>query len=154
MIRLKDIRYDLFVDLTYRVYPGRGHHPQAGAGSRTRPRRRVTLESAQSGVWYVPPGDGYRLSYLTGRWAGETQLTRAGDPSRQVKVLESRRGNTSHQLNPWFAIDARAVQADEDHGRVWFGALGWSGNWKLVVEDTPPRSRCASPAAITTFDFA
>ena len=51
------------------------------------------------------------------------------------KVLESRRGNTSHQLNPWFAIDYRG-EADETHGRVWFGALGWSGNWKFTVEQT------------------
>ena len=65
----------------------------------------MVVESAQSGVWYVPAGEGYRLSYLTGRWAGETQLHREPiQPGK--KVLESRRGNTSHQANPWFAIDA------------------------------------------------
>ena len=103
-IRLKDIQYDLFVKLIYKVFPGEdiickqavieNHTPQI-----------VTVESAQSGVWYVPEGEGYRLTYLTGRWANETQLIReAIHPGK--KVLESRRGNTSHNLNPWFAIDA------------------------------------------------
>ena len=54
--------------------------------------------------------------------------------------MESRRGTTSHEANPWFAIDEGGA-ADEEHGRVWFGALGWSGTWKLVVEQyaAPPR---------------
>ena len=74
----------------------------------------------------MPPGEGYRLSYLTGRWAGETQLIQE-DIHPGVKVLESRRGTTSHQTNPWFAIDAPeddGLRADQNHGRVWFGALG------------------------------
>ncbi len=137
-VRLKDIQYDLFVNLIYRVFPEqdiiRKH-----ASIENRTSQAVMLESAQSGVWYVPPGDGYRLSYLAGRWAGETQLIREEVHQGKV-VLESRRGNTSHQLNPWFALDSpagTAARADEQHGRVWFGALGWSGNWKLVVEETP-----------------
>jgi alpha-galactosidase len=132
-IRLKDIRYDLTVTLSYKLFPGydiiRKH-----ARIENRTTATITLESAQSGVWYVPAGDGYRLSYLTGRWAGETQLMREPiQPGK--KVIESRRGNTSHQANPWFAIDAQGA-AGEEHGRVWFGLLGWSGNWKFSVEQT------------------
>jgi alpha-galactosidase len=132
-LRLKDIRYDLFVTLSYRVF---SHNDILRKQVRVENRTSapVVVESAQSGVWYVPAGEGYRLSYLTGRWAGETQLNREPiQPGR--KVLDSRRGNTSHQANPWFAIDAGGA-ADEEHGRVWFGLLGWSGNWKLAVEQT------------------
>lgn len=133
-IRLKDIQYDLFVSLTYRVYP-RQDIIRKQAEIQNRTPQPILVESAQSGVWYVPSGDGYRLSYLAGRWGGETQLIREEiHPGK--KVLESRRGNTSHQLNPWFALDEPG-RADEEHGRVWFGALGWSGNWKLVIEQTP-----------------
>jgi len=150
-IRLKDIQYDLFVKLTYKVFPKEDIiRKQAEIENRT--AEAVTIESAQSGVWYVPPGDGYRLTYLTGRWAGETQLVR--EPiGPGMKVLESRRGNTSHQLNPWFAID-EGGKADEDHGRVWFGALGWSGNWKLVVEDTPPAHQVRVTGGYNSFDFS
>jgi len=133
-IRLKDIRYDLGVTLSYQVFPGYDIiRKQSRIENRT--SAPIVVESAQSGVWYVPAGGGYRLSYLTGRWAGETQLMREPiQPGK--KVLESRRGNTSHQANPWFAIDAQGA-ADEEHGRVWFGLLGWSGNWKFSVEQTP-----------------
>ena len=52
---------------------------------------------------------GYRLSYLSGRWAAETQLNR--EPIHEgIKVLESRTGHTGHNINPWFAID----QGDAD----------------------------------------
>jgi len=133
-IHTKDIRYALAVDVLYRVYPRSGIIEKRSI-IRNQTGQPVVVESAQSGVWYVPAGEGYRLSYLTGRWAGETQLHREPvEPGK--KVLESRRGNTSHQANPWFALDYQGA-ADEEHGRVWFGAIGWSGNWKLVVEETP-----------------
>ena len=151
LIRLKDIRYPLFVTLTYTVFPKEDIiRKQASIENRT--AQRMTIESAQSGVWYVPAGEGYRLTYLTGRWADETQLTR--QPINPGKfILESRRGNTSHQLNPWFAIDGGG-EADEEHGRVWFGALGWSGNWKLVVEDTPPAHQVRVTGGYNDFDFS
>jgi alpha-galactosidase len=149
-IRLKDIQYDLFVNLSYRVFP-REDIIRKQAVIENRTSLVITVESAQSGVWHVPQGDGYRLSYLAGRWAGETQLIR--EPVHQGKVvLESRRGNTSHQLNPWFALDYQG-EADEQHGQVWFGALGWSGNWKLAVEETPGQ-QVRVVGGYNDFDFA
>jgi len=150
-IRLKDIRYDLFLDLSFRVFPKENIiRKQSEIQNRT--EQLVTVESAQSGVWYVPRGEGYRLTYLTGRWADETQLVREPiNPGK--KVLESRRGNTSHQLNPWFAIDEKG-EANEEHGRVWFGALGWSGNWKLVVENTPAAHQVRVTGGYNDFDFS
>ncbi len=148
-IHTKDIRYALAVDLLYRVYPRSGIVEKRSV-IRNRTSQPVMVESAQSGVWYVPAGEGYRLSYLTGRWAGETQLHREPvEPGK--KVLESRRGNTSHQANPWFALDYLGA-ADEEHGRVWFGAIGWSGNWKLVVEETPAQ-QVRVTGGFNDFDF-
>lgn len=133
-IRAKDIQYELVVDLIYRVFP---HHDiiRKSAVIRNQTSQPLVVESAQSGVWCVPPGDSYRLSYLPGRRAGENQLTREFIHQGK-KVLDSRRLVTSHQMNPWFAVDYRG-ESNEEHGRVWFGALAWSGNWKLVVEQTP-----------------
>jgi len=156
-IHTKDIRYALTVDLLYRVYPRSGILEKRSV-IRNQTSQPVVVESAQSGVWYMPAGEGYRLSYLTGRWAGETQLHREPvEPGK--KVLESRRGNTSHFLNPWFALDGvpGAVgtspgAADEEHGRVWFGAIGWSGNWKLVVEETPAQ-QVRVTGGFNDFDF-
>ena len=48
-------------------------------------------------------------------------------------MIESRRGSTGHQANPWFAIEA-GDRPDENAGEVWFGALAWSGSWRITVE--------------------
>jgi alpha-galactosidase len=77
------------------------------------------------------PRGHYTLNYLTGRWAGEWNLTQETlHPG--ARVLESRRGSTSHQANPWFAI--QNGEPSEDNGEVWFGALAWSGSWRITVE--------------------
>ncbi|MFN7993692.1 MAG: alpha-galactosidase [Bryobacteraceae bacterium] len=149
VIHTKDIRYPFTADLIYTVYP-RSNIIEKHSVIRNQTGENAVVESAQSGVWYVPQGDGYRLSYLTGRWAGETQLHReAVQPGK--KVLDSRRGNTSHQANPWFALDYHGT-AGEEHGRVWFGAIGWSGNWKLVVEETPGQ-QVRVTGGLNEFDF-
>ncbi len=149
-IVLKDVRDDLFVTLSYLVYPREGViRKQAKLENRS--NQPLTVESFQSGVWYLPHGEGYRLSYLTGRWAGETQLTRE-DIHTGSKVIESRKGHTSHNANPWFAIDEGGV-ATEESGRVWFGALGWSGNWRFTIEQTP-YSQVRVTGGWNNFDFA
>ncbi len=148
-IELKDIRDDVRVTLHYRAYP-ENSILERSATIHNGTSQPVVVESAQSAAWYMPPGDGYRLSYLSGRWAAEMQLNR--EPIHQgMKVLESRKGHTSHNLNPWFAIDAG--EADEEHGRVWFGALAWSGNWRITVEQTPYR-QVRVTGGYNTFDFA
>jgi alpha-galactosidase len=98
----------------------------------------LTLERAWSAAWHLPqtgfPGfDAYRVTHLTGRWLDEDHLRR--EPLLEgTKVLESRRITSSHHHYPWFAVDRGA--AGEDQGEVWFGALAWSGNWKLAAEVT------------------
>ena len=147
-LRVKDINADLFVNLVYRVYP-KQDIIERHARIENRTPKTVTLESAQSAVWNMPAGTGYRLTHLAGKWAGETQVLQ--EPIEQgKKVLESRRGNTSHASNPWFAIDRDAT---EEHGRVWFAGLGWSGNWKFVVEQTPYK-QVRVTGGYNDFDFS
>lgn len=147
-VALKDIERPLFVHLHYTVYPLTGMlRREATIENRT--EQPVTLESAQSAVWYPPQGEGYRLRYLTGRWADEWQMNIEGvHPG--MKILESRRGNTSVQFNPWFALD-REDSKDEEHGPVWFGALGWSGSWRLTIEQTDRQVRVTG--GYNPFDF-
>jgi alpha-galactosidase len=149
-VRTKDINYDLFVTLTYRVFP-RYDIIRKSTLIENQTKQAVVVESAQSGVWYVPPGVGYRLTYLPGRWAAENQVTQEVIHQGK-KVLESRRMVTSHQTNPYFAIDYKG-EANEESGRVWFGALGWSGNWKIVVEQTP-NQQVRVVGGYNDFDFA
>src|SRR5579872_479472 len=148
-IILKDIRDDIEATLHYRVFPAYGIL-ERHTTIRNRTDKPLTVDSAQSAAWYMPPGAGYQLSYLTGRWAAETQLNR--EPVHEgMKVLESRKGHTSHNINPWFALDAG--DAAEENGRVWFGALAWSGNWRITVEQTPYR-QVRVTGGLNPFDFA
>src|SRR5580765_4881152 len=148
-VTLKDIERELFVRLRYSVYPKSGIiRREAVIENRT--GKAVLVEDARSGVFYLPRGDGYRLRYLSGRWAGEWQLNE--EPVHTgVKVLESRRGSTSHQTNPWFALD-RDGNSDPEHGSVWFGALGWSGSWRISVEETP-HQQVRVTGGFNPFDF-
>ncbi len=148
-IVLKDIRDPIEVTLHYRVYPEHGIIRRS-ATIRNATSTPLTVESAQSAAWHLPPGEGYQLTYLTGRWAAETQVNH--EPIHEgAKVIESRKGHTGHNFNPWFAIDAG--DAAEENGRVWFGALAWSGNWRISVEQTPYR-QVRVTGGFNTFDFA
>jgi alpha-galactosidase len=91
----------------------------------------ITLQRILSAQWHLPRDVEYRLSHLYGRWANEWNICR--EPiCPGIKVLDSRRITTSHQANPWFAVDNGT--ADEERGEVWFGVLAWSGNWKFIAE--------------------
>ncbi len=148
-ITMKDIHDDIEVVLHYAVYPDYGVLRRSSTIYNKTPHV-FTVESAQSAVWNLPPGDGYQLSYLSGRWASETQLTREPIHSGEI-VMESRKGHTSHYVNPWFAIDNG--NAGEENGPVWFGALGWSGNWRIAVEQTAYR-QVRVTGGFNPFDFA
>ena len=128
-ITLKDIERPIFVTLHYAMDPETGILARSATIENRGPEP-VTIEQAAAAAWALPAGP-YTLNYLTGRWAGEWTLNQ--EPIQHgERVIESRRGSTSHQANPWFAIQAGAP--NEEHGEVWFGALGWSGSWRITVE--------------------
>ena len=139
-ILLKDISREIYVTLHYSMDPETGILARS-ANIENRDKQPVMIEQAAAAQWTLPPAR-YTLSYLTGRWAGEWTLNqetiRPG-----ARVIESRRGTTGHQANPWFAISRDASQsavapivAPEEFGEVWFGALAWSGSWRFTIEET------------------
>ena len=128
-IVLKDVKRKVAVTLHYAVDPETGILAR-WATIENGEALSVTVEQAAAAAWALPPAH-YTLNYLTGRWAGEWTLNQ--EAVRQgARVIESRRGSTGHQANPWFAIAAGAAQ--EEQGEVWFGALAWSGSWRITVE--------------------
>jgi alpha-galactosidase len=148
-ITMKDISLEVYVELQYAIDPETGIIRRA-AKIENRTSGPVTVEQALAATWNLPPGDDYRLRYLTGRWAAEwTVQEQRIEPGRIV--LESRRGTTGAQNNPWFAVD-RDGNNDPQHGSVWFGALGWSGSWEIAVEQTQVR-RVRISGGYNSFDF-
>jgi alpha-galactosidase len=148
-ITLKDEVAELYVHLHYRVYAENGIIERS-ALIENRSAEPIALESAQSAAWTLPQNRSYRLHYLTGRWAGEWQLqTEALQMGK--RVIESRRGSTGVEANPWFAIDETGG-TDETQGPVWFGELGWSGSWRFTIERTTS-GQCRVVGGLNPFDF-
>ena len=129
-IVLKDIKRQVFVTLHYAIDRSSGIIARS-ATIENRETQPITIEQAAAAAWALPAAH-YTLNYLTGRWAGEWTLTQ--EPLHPgERIIESRRGSTGHQANPWFAIEAGDTP-DENAGEVWFGALAWSGSWRITVE--------------------
>ena len=134
-ITMRDIKSPLVVHLFYRVYNGQSVL-ERWSTIENQAKEDVVLENAASATWSLPnlENRNYRAHWLTGRWAGEWQLQSAAlDVGSQV--IESRRGSTSHQANPWFALEG-PDSTDEEHGPVYFGELGWSGSWRITMEQS------------------
>ena len=135
-VTLKDIQRDVFVALKYEVDPATGIVARS-AEIANKTKDSLVVESASAATWTLARGTDYSLYYLTGRWSSEGALQHEAVRPGQ-RVLESRRGSTGAQNNPWFAIEKGATngqeQGDQDKGNVWFGALGWSGSWRITVE--------------------
>ncbi|WP_448098284.1 alpha-galactosidase [Luteibacter yeojuensis] len=131
-IRLRDAQAGVAVTLDYSADDATGIVGRSAHIENTG-KQALTVDSAASATWNLPRASDYSLRYLTGTWAGEWHLqTRAVTPG--ATVLESRRGSTGDENNPWFAI-GRGSEWDEDHGDVWFGALAWSGSWSIRVDE-------------------
>jgi len=139
-ILLKDISREIYVTLHYSIDRQSGILARS-AVIENREKEPVVIEQAAAAQWTLPAAR-YTLSYLTGRWAGEWTLNQEPIQGGE-RVIESRRGTTGHQANPWFAISRDDSQngdgpfsAGEEHGEVWFGALAWSGSWRITIEKT------------------
>jgi len=148
-IVMKDISRDIVVVLHYAIDAETGIL-RRWADIENHTKTPITLEQVAAGTWNLPRGTDYRLRYLSGRWAGEFTLQE--QPVHPGKtVLESRRGTTGAQNNPWFAIEHKGND-DQESGDVWFGALAWSGSWQITIEqDTLQQVRVTGGP--NAFDF-
>jgi alpha-galactosidase len=148
-ILMKDISRSVYVTLRYEA-DGETGILRRSATIENRTGEPLTVEQVAAGTWNLPHGTNYRLRSLSGRWAGEWNVQE--QPINPGKtVLESRRGTTGSEHNPWFAVD-REDRNDQDQGDVWFGALGWSGSWRITVEQDPLQ-QVRVTGGPNTFDF-
>lgn len=92
----------------------------------------IRLDLFGSACWQLPPvAAAWRLTHLSGRWAKEATVNRLPvEPGRFS--MESRTGVSGPFAVPFFALDDGG--ATELSGEVFFGALQWSGNWRITVE--------------------
>lgn len=93
-------------------------------------RERVVLERVMSASIDFETSE-YDFITLPGAWGRERHIERM--PLRSgIQSVESRRGASSHQFNPFFAIAGK--HANEDYGEVYGFHLVYSGNFTGGVE--------------------
>ena len=89
----------------------------------------IRIENAQSGGFFLPKDD-YYLTHLSGTWGNEfqpnnTRLTQ-GVKTLHVKDFRSF-GSSFFALRP-------GGETSETRGKVWYGSLIYSGNWRADFE--------------------
>lgn len=92
-----------------------------------RPVRLTTAQSFAMGLLNRPT---LNFHHYAGTWTGEFQK-QITPLTAGRKTIESRRGVTSHQANPWFALEHDAT---ETTGEVIYGHFAYSGNWSIHAE--------------------
>lgn len=114
-----------------------------------RGQEKLILDTIHSASWFLPPRGDYELRYLAGKWAGDHQLRKV-KLSQGKMVLESRRGISGPDANPWFGI-GYSEETREESGECWSGMLSWCGNWRMTVE-TNRYDQVAITGGINPFD--
>jgi alpha-galactosidase len=71
---------------------------------------------------------------LVGRWSREFQEQRSVVPIGQY-TIENRYGRTSHEYFPGLIMGDQGFS--QEQGAVFGFHLGWSGNWKWVIDRSP-----------------
>jgi alpha-galactosidase len=148
-IRMADPVYPFEVALYYRLTP---EHDiiERWCEVRNVGDEPIQVESLAFATLHFPNGT-TELTSVTGIWAREFTTSRERLPSG-LRIIEQRALQTGHQSNPFFLLN-RPGQAWEETGMVYFGALAYSGAWRLSFEElTTLDVRCQ--AGYNPFDFS
>jgi alpha-galactosidase len=132
VVILEDSFYRLQIELHYKVYEDYDILERYAVINNIG-ESYIKLENVYSALFNFPLGQKYRLSNVYGYWAGEQRIVTQKLESGKV-ILDSKKGTTGHNHNPYFVIDSGA---NEDEGEVYFGVLEYSGNFSVVAENTP-----------------
>jgi len=109
----------------------------------------IKVEACGFATLHLPNGT-CELTRVSGAWAREFTPERTVLPIG-LHLLEGRSVQSSHNGNPFFMLN-RPGQAWEETGPVYFGALAWSGAWRIAVEHLPTRDMRVH-AGYNPFDF-
>jgi len=130
IINLKDTYYDFEINLHYLVHE-EFDLIERWVTLKNNSNEVIKIDKIHSGQFHIPY-ENLNFSNVHGHWGAEQQ--RFTQKVGYGKIcIESRRGISSHNHNPYFILDKDAT---ETTGEVFFGALRLSGNFSGVVEQT------------------
>ncbi|MDB5262607.1 MAG: alpha-galactosidase [Adhaeribacter sp.] len=131
---LKDPKYALEITLFYKVYQAEDvieqwsviKNDEAGP---------VVLHKYASANLYLAAGS-YWLKQYHGDWAKEMQPEESR-LTAGIKVLDSKLGTRANLYQPPIFMVSLDKPATEDEGRVLFGSVEWTGNFRVDLEVDP-----------------
>lgn len=131
-IVLKDKVYPFEVELVYETF-GELELLSRRAIYRNVGEESVTLDIMKSATVSLPARQKYRITHFSGNWGAEYGRQTL-DLTQGQFVLESHRlVSAAQQHTPFIMLDPRG-ESTETSGEVYFGALQWSGDFKITVE--------------------
>ena len=128
-VTLADAQLGVEVELLYTVFHGTDAIARSWRAV-NRGTTTVQLARALSASVDLPRAD-WRMLQLSGAWARERLVTER-PLTLGTSSIESRRGTSSHQHNPFIAL--LAAEAGEDHGEVLAMSLVYSGGFLAQAE--------------------
>lgn len=96
------------------------------------------------------PDNRFDVLYLSGAWSREAHIQRR-PIGPGITAIESRRGASGHQLNPFMAL--LSPNADEDQGEVYGFSFVYSGNF-LIAAEVDQFFTTRVSVGINPFDFS
>jgi alpha-galactosidase len=129
-VRLVDPVQPFEVALCYRLTPEHDIIERWCEVANTGPEP-LDVEALAFATLHFPNGTS-ELTSVSGWWAREFMAARERLPMG-VRVIEQRTVQTGHHANPFFMLN-RPGQAWEEAGDVYFGALAYSGAWRIAFE--------------------
>jgi alpha-galactosidase len=128
---LKDPAYNFEVTLFYKVYYNEDVTEQWSVISH-KEKGDVTLHKFASANLYLK-GESYWLKQFHGDWAKEMQFEES-KLTHGIKMLDSKLGTRANLFQPSVFMVSLDKKASEDEGKVLFGALEYSGNFRIDLE--------------------
>ncbi|TCC97318.1 alpha-galactosidase [Pedobacter hiemivivus] len=130
-VRLKDPVYPFEVTLFYRSFY-KQDVIEAWAEIRHQEKGAVQLNKFASANLYLKAGS-FWLNQYHGDWAKEMQPEET-KLSHGIKTLDSKLGTRANLFQPSVFMISLDKPATEDEGTVIYGAMEWSGNFKIDLE--------------------
>ncbi len=133
-ILLKDPVYDFEVHLFYKSY-FREDVVEQWSSIRHKEKGNVILQKYASAGLQLK-ADSYWLRQYHGDWAQEMQPEEA-QLTHGIKTLDTKLGTRANLFQPSVFMISLNKPATEDEGNVLYGALEWSGNFRIDLELDP-----------------
>jgi len=134
-IVLKDPVYDFEVTLFYKTYFKEDVVEQWSA-IRHKEKGNVVLHKFASANLHLKAADGFWLTQYHGDWAKEMQPEES-KITHGIRTLDSKLGTRANLFQPSVFMVSMDKPATEDAGNVLYGALEYSGNFRVDLELDP-----------------